>query len=418
MTAVGVQYIDSMVRLTRCAFRMQSGIDEATARFLGPRGLAAVASISGTIERNRIVKAIGIVTDALLAVDRLDLTPYELSEDETPSLAAWNALAPSVKEALVASHRAVRRMQELFPTPPTGPDNLDMDVEEAMAAWEGFDLPDPIRDQRDAEIDEIIAGADGARSFTGTIPAVSSLLMMLEADIVAFGERLRNPRVVADRWFLLGELYELKSKCSQALEAVVATLLGPHTQDDVQLVLPRFAGAAKRAAKLRTAIVDLSYDVEQLEAAVQSADVEAATEVRHTFVLRLKAFSDHPAYRFLRPMDRREVLKARIRANQIEIGEHSLLQVCREFEGFSKFLEVMRNINDREVLEHRDRAALLTAQMLLESDENVVSVLPLLEQVYGRDRDLDFLVRGLRRREPIDGEVLLAKAQEILARLT
>ena len=76
----------------------------------------------------------------------------------------------------------------------------------------------------------------------------------------------------------------------------------------------------------------------------------------------------------------------------------------------------MRNINDREVLEIRDRSALVTAKMLLESEQDELTVLPLLEEVYGRNRELDFLVRGLRRREPIDGEVLLAKIADVLAR--
>ena len=395
---------------------MNFAIDEATSRFLGPRGLAVVAAIAGLEERYRVINAVRIVSEALAVVDRLDLSPYELVEDETPSLAAWNALAPRVKDALVAANQAAQRMLELFPDAEPDPGPLDFDIDAAFDAWGGFELPDPIRDQRDVEIDEIMAGADGARSFTGTIPAVSTLLKMLQNDIGAFGERLRNPRVVADRWFLLGELHELKSKCTQALEAVVAALLGPYTHDDPQLVLPRFAGAARRAINLRTAVVDLSYDIERLDLAARGAGVESAEGVRHGTILRLKAFSEHPAYRFLRPLDRREVIRCRVRLQGLKLDITTLSRFRQELEGFSKFLEVMRNINDREVLEVRDRSALLTAKMLLESEEDELTVQPLLEEVYGRNRELDFLVRGLRRREPIDGEVLLAKIDDVLSR--
>lgn len=390
-------------------------VDEATASFLGPRGLAAVSSVPGIEERTRLLTALGIVTEALATVDRIELTPYELVEDETPSLVAWNALAPVVKDALVACHRAARRMLELFPDAPRA-NTVDFEIDAAFDAWGGFELPAPIRDNRDSEIDDIMAGADGARSFTGTIPAVSTLLSMLQSDIASFGERLRNPRVVADRWFLLGELHEMKTKCAQALEAVVASLLGPYTHDDLQLVLPRFAGAARRAVKLRTAMMDLSYDVERLDSAAQTDDVLSVEGVRHGLILRLKAFAELPAYRFLRPLDRREVNRCRVRLNRLELEEGTLRLFRQELEGFSKFLEVMRSINDREVLEARDRSALMTARMLLESEEHELAVQPILEEVYGRDRELDLLVRALRRREPIDGEVLLAKVKDVYTR--
>lgn len=396
---------------------MDFGIDDATSRFLGPRGLAVVATIAGLEERHRVVNAVRLASNALAVVDRLDLSSHELVEEETPSLEAWNALAPAVKDALVASNQAAHGILELFPDVAPEPEPMDLDIDAAFDAWGGFELPEPIRDRRDDEIDEIIAEVDGARSITGTSPAVAALLHMLQNDIASFGERLRNPRVVADRWFLLGELHELKSKCTQALEAVVATLLGPYTHDDPQLVLPRFAGAARRAIKLRTAVVDLSYDIERFDLAVRGAGPESAEGVRQGTILRLQAFSEHPAYRFLRPLDRREVVRCRVHLHQLELDITTLSRFRHELDGFSKFLEVMRSINDREVLEIRDRSALLTAKMLLESEEDELTVQPLLEEVYGRNRELDLIIRGLRRREPIDGEVILDKIDDVLSRL-
>ena len=362
------------------------------------RATAVVESIADPQLRERVARALVVCDDALEAVDCLDLSPHEMAELDTPDLATWNALAPDVRNLLVAVRQAAEQLSALFPAHPPESDSIDLD-----GAFDQLEsgLPPPIRDRRDQDIDAIVSGATStAREDVGQ--SIAALAAMLQRDFVSFGQRLRNPRVVADRWFLLGELQELRSKCAQCLEAVVASLLGAFTHERLEAVLPRYASATARAVKLRAAIVDLAHDVAQLNDALASGAPEQAGAIRHALILRLNVFAEHPACVHLRAQDKREVVLFRLRLNELGEPGQRVLALRQLVEGFSKFLEVLRTINRREVLHRHDFSRLQTAQMLLESEEELPVVLEQLQPVYGRSEALDELLRAARTGAEVD----------------
>jgi len=361
--------------------------------------------------RDHVVRAILICDDALEVVDALDLTPHELATDDLPSLATWNALAPDVRNVLVAVRRASEQLLDLFPAPPEqevhDTTSLDLDLDKAFDELAAGPTPDPIRDRRDREIDELVGGVDATQTFEQIGEAIAALAGMLQADFVSFGARLQNPAVVGDRWFLLSELQELRQKCSQCLEAVVAVVLKAVAGEDLELVLPRYQSAARRAQRLRATIVDLEQDVVLLNEQAKRGSVGDLSAIRQALILRLNELGEQGAYADIRPLDKQQIIRFRRLLASVPASPETVTKLRQGVEGFAKFLEVMHEINDREVLLKSDRAALQTARMLLESEEEIASVKELLVSAYGRDRDLDVHIRTLRDGREPDTEALL-----------
>jgi hypothetical protein len=240
---------------------------------------------------------------------------------------------------------------------------------------------------------------------------------MLQSDIAQFGVRLRNPRVTADRWFLLGELQEMRSKCTQCLEAIVASMISSYTDEDLKTVLPRYATSTRRAIRLRTLVVDLSFDISRLNAALPGANVAQAGAIRTALADRLAAFADSSSYPDIRPQDKRTLIDFRQRLTAYTDVGAQMRQLAQDVEGLSKFLEVMRAINQREVLLSNDHDRLQTIRMLLESEVDVEDIESHLEDVYGRWPPLDDFVRLVRQQrypEPEDVLPTVVEAQESL----
>lgn len=385
-----------------------SGIDLGASDLLGKRAARAVSGIEDPRVREHVVRALLVCDEALEVVDSLDLTPHELATEDVPSLATWNALAPDTRNLLLSVRKAAEQLLGLFPPPveQAGPDtsSVDFDLDLAFEEMEAGKRPEPIRDRRDREIDELVGGVDATQTFEQIGQAIAALASMLQSDFVNFGGRLQNPAVVGDRWFLLSELQELRQKCSQCLEAIVAVMLKAVAGEDLELVMPRYQTAAHRAQRLRTALVDLEKDVELLNEQAQRGGVGDLAAIRQALILRLNEFGEHGAYADVRPLDKQQLIQFRRLLAANPSGPKTLMPLRRGIEGFAKFLEVMHAINDREVLSKSDRTLLQTIRMLLESEEGVEEVEGMLGAVYGRSPSLDVHIRTLRdgQRPPTD----------------
>lgn len=388
-----------------------SGTELGASEFLGKRATRAVYAIEDPVVRERVIRAILVCDDALEVVDALDLTPHELALDDGPDLATWNALAPDVRNILVAARDAGTKLLELFPAPAQEVRHtatLDIDIEHAFDEMASGSAPDPIRDKRDHEIDAIVGTVSGAVDEKAVGGAIATLAGMLQDDFANFGLRLRSPQLVADRWALLGELQEMRSKCAQCLEAVVATILEAFTHEELEQVLPRYLSGTRRAQRLRTALVDLEHDVLLLNEQAQVGQAGDLSAIRQALLLRLHEFAELPVYAMVRPLDKRAIIQFRLELERTEPAPATVLPLRRAIEGFSKFLEVIRSINERDVLLRTDFGHLQTIRMLLESEEGVDAVRPLLREVYGRDPSLDVFVRAAEGDQGVDEAALLA----------
>lgn len=389
---------------------MSATLDLLAVDFLGPSAAQVVESILDEAQRTRVVRSIHIAAQALRVVDAFDLSPHEAGleasrDKEIADLSVWNQVAPQVRSLLLEVRSAAEELRLLWPESEHD-DEPSLDLDLAFEQLSTGITPVPIRDQREAELDQIVGGATESQAEVAS--AIASLAGMLQEDFVAFGARLRNPRVVADRWFLLGELTELKMKCTQCLEAIVATVLSAFSRSDPSELIPRYLNAARRAVRLRTAVVELSEDIDQLnERLQQTKESDAAELIRRAMANRLGRFTQSSAYALVRPGDKRELIVFRLRLSALADPGTSVRAIQQLCEGLAKFLEVMRSINQREVLERHDRGKLQTIRMLLEADAELTDILPALEDVVGRSEVLDAQIRRLRRGELISNDRLL-----------
>lgn len=380
----------------------EQGLDEAKlAQFLGKRAHRIVTSIRDGAVRARVLAGISACAGALRVIDAVDLSPHELADLETPNVAVWSALAPEIRDVLLAVRRASDLLVELFPALSPSQDIDAADLEHAFAMMAAADSSDGIRQadaarrRREQNLDQLVKTSASERA-EEVAESVRALATVLQSDITHFGTKLRNPAVVGDRWFLLGELHDFLSQCTNCLEAIVATILGAHTTEDLEHVLPRYLDANTRAVKLRSAMVDLSVDLERFNQAARGASREQLSLLRREIISRLAVLSGSTAYKFLRPQDKRAVILFRIFATGWDEARGDVTAFCHELEDFSKFLALMCDLSWRDALADADRRALEEARMILESGVDVPMVKPYLERIYGRSPAIDVHIRALR----------------------
>lgn len=366
------------------------------AEFLGPRAWKIVGTVPDRDLRARVIAALGACASTLEVIDSVDLAEQELADLETPNVAAWNALAPGVRNVLLAVHQGSEELKKLFPPPAEG----TVEIDHFFAA----------ENSRETRVDQVVRGSEQLGE------GIHTLASVLQSDIIGLGGKLRMPQVVGDRWFLLGELQQFLSQCSQCIEAIVATILGALTKENLDDVLPRYVDANARAIKLRAAMADLSRDIEQYNQAIARASGLELEVLRGGLMELVAAFCNSPVYKFIRPQDKRAIILFRITLNSWERAGRPELELRQELEGFSKFLELMRELNWRDTLADNDRRSLHTAYFALESGVDVPMVKPYLERAYGRSAPVDEFLRTMRNGfEPPREQLLQAVGQALVS---
>lgn len=395
---------------------LTTSLSPALTSLLGRQGADVLARIGDVDERARAHDALDAVAQALEVVRRLDLAPHELADTGALDLSAWNALAPEVRTLLVAVRGAVEQLRVLYPPPlASGTGDLastdldfafgEFDAFEEATEVEGAESASGFGPDRGPQVDAALADE------TDPLPVLAALTGMLDEDLCKFGQRMRSPQLVADRWALLGELHELRGTCIQCLDAVAAAVLRPHTSQPVESFLPDYASALTRTVRLRTRIVDLHAEAKELQT-ILAADAEQVDLVFRRLDDLLRGFAADSSYGDLRPLDKQQILQFRIWLLQVGPGWSG---AAHRLEDFVRFLEVMRDINRRETLQHHDRDKLDLVTMLLESDEPVEAVKPELESLYGRWEPLDRIVRAWRERVVPSVDAVLTEARRARA---
>ncbi|MEM7676044.1 MAG: hypothetical protein AAF449_08580 [Myxococcota bacterium] len=306
---------------------------------LGRTVSSAVEKIPDVRVRARVFRTIVLCDEALKVVDDLDLSTYEITDvDVGHDLSTWNSVAPQVSQVLAVVRRAGRILKDLFP--PNNHSVSEPGTDDLECALEDIDEgPDHDR------TDEIDPNAYRGVDFHTTYNGVHQLATMLHEDVLSFGQRLRNPDVVGDRWLLLAELHELKTKCGQCLEAVVTTVVRPFTDVALELMLPRYIEANKRIAAVREQLILLAIEASKLNEQLRDSSKEEASALRQTLYDRVSEFIEHPSYKDLRPADRRELVRFR-EGLQSWAPQEDTVDVLRSLtEGFTRFIEVLGSLN-------------------------------------------------------------------------
>jgi hypothetical protein len=348
--------------------------------FLGLKAYRIVTAIPDEHVKEGVMNAVEACARALNAVDEVDLSEQELADLETPNVAAWSALASDVRNVLLAVRSSSEFLVGLFPAGGT-------ETNDSFA----FDFEDET--MRAAHVEKIVRGSSQTEEIG---EGVRMLVGVLQRDIVSLGEKLRNPAVVGDRWFLLAELHQFLGQCAECLEAIVATVLNAATTEDLGEVLPRYLDTSARNVMLRSAVVDLAHDVDEYNRAIARAEAEDLLILASGLIERLNQFSTTPAYKFLKPQDKRAVILVRIRLNDWSQKKGDATSIRNEVEGFSKFLALMRDLNWRDALAEHDRRIIAKVRGLLRGGARIDEIMPQLQQMYGRDDAIDDRLRAFR----------------------
>jgi hypothetical protein len=358
------------------------------AEVLGPRAWKIVSLIPNLDLRAKVIAAVETCAAALAVIDDVDLSPHELADLETPNVAAWNALAPDVRNVLLAVRAASETLKQIFP-----PRSSFSPVDTFQSG--------------EIELDAIVRGSSMESDEAQLGESINTLATVLLGDIIALGGKLRNPQVAGDRWFLLGELHQFIGGCTQCLDAIIATVVGTLTTDNLDDVLPRYVSETTRAVKLRSLMVDLSRDIDRYNSAISVAAGIELEILKNGLTERIGELAISPIYKTLRPQDKRAIILFRIALNRWEKSGKDETVLRHELEGFSKFLELMRELTFRDQLADNDRRSLLTAYEVLESGVDVPMVKPYLERSYGRSSMVDELTRNMRSGNEPPRDVLL-----------
>jgi hypothetical protein len=395
------------------------------AAFLGPRAHSVVLGVPDPDLRHRVIAAIEACARCLGVVDALDLSPHELSDPETANIRTWEALAPSVGKILVEVRSTCEQLGGLFPA---GADEAQFGDDEVSASdlEKAFDLmaspastgdlPGASFIRRDQGLDLVVktsAAASAAQVGNG----IRTLVTVLHQDIVMLGGKLRTPQIVGDRWFLLGELHQFLGQCGQCLEAIVATILGALSDEHLDALLPRYTNATGRALKLRAAVNDLAHQLGGLNQAIAMAAQEDLPILVGAVIDSIATFSQLPTYKYLRPQDKRPIITFRVFATYWDRFDPSGQRLRSELEDFTKFLELMCDLNWREQLAEHDAQCLANARFALEGGMDLELVVPTLASVQGRSPAIDHALREASYGRRLDRDYLYQAIAEAEARL-
>ena len=130
-------------------------------------------------------------------------------------LNVWEQVAPDVRDLMNVVNSACDHLTAIFPAT-LPPQSSEVDVDSA------FDLM--ARQDRGQDMDRVVDGFEGESEAT-LGQSIATLIGMLRETLGTFSHQIRSPKVVSDRWFLLGELHDFKSNATQCLEAVIVTIL-------------------------------------------------------------------------------------------------------------------------------------------------------------------------------------------------
>lgn len=374
---------------------------------LGPVVVDVVANLGDRELRGRVVRSAEAIATVLDAFNGMQLEQYEMSELDVPDPQLWGQAAPSVGRALSAVTQALAHIDDLFGAGAAQEASQAVDV----SALQGSSPP---RDKQHLEIDRLVNEVSKSPEALGT--SISCIAAMLRSNVVRCGARLRNPQVTFHRWLLLEELQDLRAKCIKGVEAMLVAILESVTAHPVEGLLPRYTHEGKQAARLRSAVTWLAFDVAHCNERLRAGAVEPEA-VWHYLSRRFEKFASHPVYKYVRAQDKRQLILFQhfLRKWPAEGANRDAL--AAQVEDLTRFLELMRGINLRAELTTHDRRHLEAARALIAAGLDLEVIQMHLDEVFGRDPELDLWIRGHGHRLGSPPPTLLALVEGALRSL-
>lgn len=336
---------------------------------------------------------------AITRLREIELSRIEhmASSGEGSDLALWEQVAPAVGASIGDVNGLLTAIEEQFPAPERTQDEDDFDL-----AFGGGDesTPSPGREVP-TTFEEKARAAE--RNIQGLAEA-------LRFEVSRFGQRVRNPSVVADRWNLLIDLQEFRGKCRAAIGELVFSSCNVFEETARASVVPQYTQDIAEGLWLRQAWMTLTRAVGPLNARLQLAGPEQQRTLLLAVQRELEHFKTSLGYAHMRAGDKRFVIQFSNELGEVlerrSWGKPAQMLV----EGFAKFLDSMAVLNRREVLMNHDQEAFARCGTLLEQASLHLGVgepkralaeldeaLTVAMRLFGRDRYLDdYLVLRMR----------------------
>jgi hypothetical protein len=348
---------------------------------LPPRLLALLALEPDAPFAGRLKRVLEAGARAISHLGEIDLIKFEdgITLDGTADLSLWEEVAPVVGSTIADVNAMVAEIDVAFP--------------------EG----EVMIDDRQEGVLQVIQGAAAD----------------LKRAVMEFGQRVRDPSVVGDRWNLIAELQSFRFRFrnrigSMAFEA--ATRLGECKRREVE---PGYDEALAATLVVRSTTADLRRLVHaRIHKVGEAAAEDLEWNVQQT-EKELIAFGRTAAWRVLRAQDKKVILEFREQMRQL-LGKQVLkADMLRLLEPFVEFVDSFKAINQRELLGQHDQEVQASVGVVLERAMSAaryeeqqlafVEAVGLGQSLYGRNEEFDAFLRKLRKtsltRDTLPGEV-------------
>lgn len=359
---------------------------------LPPRLGAILALELDVAFAERLRRVLESAARAISKLGELELVKYEenLPLEDTADLSLWEELAPVVAETLANVSALVDEIDAHFP-------------EEEIS----------IDDRQEAVMD-IIRATSGE----------------LRAEIARFGQRVRDPSVVGDRWNLVIELQSFRFRFRNRIGSMVFEVASQLAECKRRDVEPGFDEALAATLVIRSTTADLQR---LMRARIQKVGEAAPEDVEwnvQQIEKELNAFGRTAAWRALRAQDKRVVTEFRHRLRKLLTPGLTKLDLLTLLEPFVDFVDSFRDLNHREILVEHDQEVQAAVGVVLEGamsakryEEKLAAFNDALgagQSLYGRSPEFDAFLRKLRKTSPT-AESLPAEIEQfvgLLANLT
>ncbi len=326
---------------------------------------------------------------AIDAMGELDLVQYEEPEvDSSADLSMWEKVAPVIGSTISEVNTFAAQIDASFP-----PGELLVD-------------PDQLT------IESLFTQA-----------AASA-----RADVMNFGQRMRDPSVVGDRWNLLTELQIFRFHFRDALGKLVWDVAQVFGECKRREVAPGYEDALKSTLVVRAMTTDLRRLMRVRIQKVSDAAPGEMLAQAQAMEKELNAFGRTAAWRALRAQDKKGILEFRARLReQIAGGAPTKIELLEVLEPFVEFVDEFAEISQRELLVQHDQEVLAEVGLVLERAMNASTpeeqqaafkeALDLGQTLYGRSGDFDAFLRAQRKGSPAPGAIS-EQIEQFLVQLT
>ena len=347
-------------------------------------------------------------TDALGALSELDLSDYEREEFELGEQPLWEYLAPAVRDTINAVNAFLETVRNQFPL--TVRDG-ELHVDDAFDTIFGPPVPEST-----SEAD--FPWSDEPQTLENKLKEVIELLLaiceQLSKDVTEFGEAVRRPSVVSDRWYLLDHVSACRGRFRAGIGEMLYQAAQVFSEVSKEEVVPHYAADLKDATELRRALTLLRRRSRIIHSRLQQANDAAEAQDRIRELLeQVHIFTKEPSYAVFRAADKRSVIHIRHDLKNASTSESlTVRQAIRLSDGFARFLETLTTINRREHLTVNDQDAASHAEMKLadavhhlmmndlrEGRELLTQAMAQSQRIFGRSDSFDDILRVLSKIE-------------------